>query len=998
MKNTIVLASLTLALLCMPSCQKEEEFKEETGSGVMYFQATTSAIPFTKTSYSGELFGGYERIDWTEGDVVRIFTSNTSATGNQSWSGNGGAGVMSDYDVRKNSPEEATSIASLVAQTGKKELVWGTGEHRIFGLYPSPSSSSLTANNANGKFTVSNIAYPGGEMSFTGTTPTAQCSSSLVPGENKARNYLIAPPMKFAYMWAAQTVNQPMGLVRLPFRPMFNVVEVKFTRKDILGSSDKMINGARANTFRLKAITLSSQEGYPLGRKPGLWRGEDGRVMVSITPNGSSWSDASSVTTYPDTNEDNYMYSTSYTLPSYGSAIGETEASYNNSDTHNFNKTVYTFRFIIPYNSYGSDTQLRLRFDFEHTSNISNKITQTLSLKDAEGKWIAMQPGDKLLLSPKDAPDPAIEWEYVLEVEHPMYTFEMGDGTTKQQAYRVKSYRYNKSNPAQIEPVRWGTYTNMGNREGGQQDWRHISSYTPDYTRSKAGWMRWSSTSNMSGGPSWQANGVYADAYSTTVTASDPEGYFKDAIANNLHPAGVNNLSNSKNAVDLSLYNLQGEQISRTTANCYVVPAPGWYKIPLVYGNMIKGGNPNNSAESFHVDHRSSSISAPWIKDALGKNLTPELVWQDNNPNCNSCDHAHGVIDATTAFVDANGEFLYFHLPQHSIRPGNNVIGVKLGNDLVWSWHIWVTDQKLGTKDGRYLNTLIGWTPLSLQTETRYQEIFPVRSEHVKVVQLQSSNDEKHPDGKEVEILFYQPGNVNEILFTEREYKFGRGVYYQYGRKDPMFPAQSTGTGDVTQNVYNGSGTLLTGGMGGQMPNQSGSSASIAQSIKEPTKFFTNSTPFVHHIGGYWSENYKTVYDPSPIGYRVLDNFDGAFKSSYGNPDNYHYLIIFNKKTYPGGYVGNQGNWFLPAVGQRSGDNSNLMGTPVNKNYFGDSINAKDAKSSLWAANGKVLRVNIGVTSPNYIGQLTGGQAYDDPWKISGSEADAFPMLCITDN
>ena len=49
-------------------------------------------------------------------------------------------------------------------------------------------------------------------------------------------------------------------------------------------------------------------------------------------------------------------------------------------------------------------------------------------------------------------------------------------------------------------------------------------------------------------------------------------------------------------ATDLSLFDIYGNGIAKTTANCYVVSKPGFYKIPMVYGNALKNGTTNKSA------------------------------------------------------------------------------------------------------------------------------------------------------------------------------------------------------------------------------------------------------------------------------------------------------------------------------------------------------------------------------------------------------------------
>ena len=59
-----------------------------------------------------------------------------------------------------------------------------------------------------------------------------------------------------------------------------------------------------------------------------------------------------------------------------------------------------------------------------------------------------------------------------------------------------------------------------------------------------------------------------------------------------------------QNATPVSNYNLSnssGASAIQNTANCYVIDAPGTYRIPLVYGNAIKGGANNTSAYKTNV-------------------------------------------------------------------------------------------------------------------------------------------------------------------------------------------------------------------------------------------------------------------------------------------------------------------------------------------------------------------------------------------------------------
>ncbi|MBQ3381781.1 MAG: Ig-like domain-containing protein, partial [Bacteroidales bacterium] len=98
-------------------------------------------------------------------------------------------------------------------------------------------------------------------------------------------------------------------------------------------------------------------------------------------------------------------------------------------------------------------------------------------------------------------------------------------------------------------------------------------------------------------------------------------------------------------AIDLSLMDIYGNTVSRTTANCYVVSKPGFYKIPMVYGNAIKNGATNRGAYvslasgetilTNFLDHKGAGIGTgndakdPWVSQKYSISKTG-LIWQDS--------------------------------------------------------------------------------------------------------------------------------------------------------------------------------------------------------------------------------------------------------------------------------------------------------------------------------------------------------------------------------
>lgn len=125
------------------------------------------------------------------------------------------------------------------------------------------------------------------------------------------------------------------------------------------------------------------------------------------------------------------------------------------------------------------------------------------------------------------------------------------------------------------------------------------------------------------------------------------------------------------------------------TANCYIVNGPGYYKLPLVYGNAIKNGADNPSAYNTSetgttvlnqfLRHDDLPITGPYIYEQASP-AGASLVWMDQ-PN----------LIAEVDLTD-NGRSLYFYIKQEDIMQGNAVVAVHdAKGTILWSWHIWVT-------------------------------------------------------------------------------------------------------------------------------------------------------------------------------------------------------------------------------------------------------------------------------------------------------------------
>ena len=318
---------------------------------------------------------------------------------------------------------------------------------------------------------------------------------------------------------------------------------------------------------------------------------------------------------------------------------------------------------------------------------------------------------------------------------------------------------------------------------------------------------------------------------------------------------------------DLSIHDIKGNTTLRNTANCYVISHPGYYKIPLVYGNAIKNGATNTNAyisqaptgtpnESFVLrhfkDHTDQDITDPWITQTNGGVNAPDganLVWADES----------GLVTNLAVTGSGTNAFVKFEVPAASIKNGNAVIAVTKGGTVVWSWHLWFAPQDvLGTvactnfqnKVYKFTNETLGWK-YTAWSATTYSA---PRSVKVKVEQTQGQ-----ASGKQVGYITITQNNGNT--------RQGYATYYQWGRKDAV-----PGTDAIAQGSYSFNDNTFGG-------------RPIGDAIRHPENMFNRA----HAVNADWcnatyynlwsmdntvkgfNDNavVKTIYDPCPAGFHM---------------------------------------------------------------------------------------------------------------------------------
>ena len=493
-------------------------------------------------------------------------------------------------------------------------------------------------------------------------------------------------------------------------------------------------------------------------------------------------------------------------------------------------------------------------------------------------------------------------------------------------------------------------------------------------------------TFSMSEKPAWLTSlsktegdgGTAADQGTATLTKDVDDllakrnKVLKDATA----------LGSASAPYDLSLHNVQGATIARSTANSYVISAPGHYRIPLVYGNAIENGNNNPSSYqtsntgtyilSNFQDHAGHAIDDPWIEKTHGGANSgvdgAEVVWADAADLVHSPSIAHVGGDS----------FLDFEVTAADIQSGNAVVAVTKGSGasktVLWSWHLWfapkdaldkikVTNHQ--NKDYYFTKETLGWKLIQWRSSTYTS----ARTVKVKVEQTVANNGAK---AYTVINITQNPGGVKQ----------GATTLYQWGRKD-AFP--SVDKADLAA--------------GSHFTQNAGDNMSIKNNIQHPDKFYIwgsswNSAPptgYTYYnlwsadntVTGGWkvgNDNpvVKTVYDPCPVGFKMPANnvFTGFTTTGLSSTSQSEMNVdgTSDQQTYRNNFGHNfwtssskTGTINFPASGKRL----NYLGSLNNVGYTGNYWSAVPGSSNY----GCYMYFYSGGVEPLFSGARTWGFA-----------------------
>ena len=365
------------------------------------------------------------------------------------------------------------------------------------------------------------------------------------------------------------------------------------------------------------------------------------------------------------------------------------------------------------------------------------------------------------------------------------------------------------------------------------------------------------------------------------------------------------------------------------SANCYMINSPGDYSFRTVYGNTLKGGLIDNSVLTlppgrkagmkYFVDHKNAEITEGDIATQLtGYSTLSEafILWQDSPGLISRVKYENGVIK--------------FHVDERTIAEGNAIIALRDSNhDIVWSWHIWVTDKDWSEGNCKNVEDNDGeghkLTP-SMLGRCEARSASPGRDISLRFIfTYNNPGGEKPITETAYEFITTKHETDTEVSLSGLRQQniagsaAGDNTYYQWGRKDAMIPGIYTDTVDpASTSASNNAIWGFTCTLHGELTmynkpvfdypedykfqrSEADNGVTLGYAIKNPNRFvmgvdgeydqdyrkhwhnpgsetYVESGGIMYNAWNSKNTNYypndaktvgKTIYDPCPPGYHV---------------------------------------------------------------------------------------------------------------------------------
>ncbi|MBF1580254.1 fimbrillin family protein [Prevotella sp.] len=567
----------------------------------------------------------------------------------------------------------------------------------------------------------------------------------------------------------------------------------------------------------------------------------------------------------------------------------------------------YTF-YMIPQELTGKNITVYVEF------TDGSKIESTL-----KGSWLAGTT-KTYKLSEKNS-----TWEYTLETTNPANVAYNQD---KSNDYLVTSYRIAPDGTKQ--PVKWKA-VGFEEYDRATDSWTNLGTNKPT-------WLTAMSKENGEGG----ANAESGRATITKADLKDRLTEYNKVLQTATEKGAAGNYYN--------LSNTNGGDAIQNTANSYLISAPGYYRIPLVYGNAVKGGTTNESSyKTAHTgtdvlsnfkDHLGNDITTPYInvQNASNPATQASIVWMDQQ----------ALVDGLSVTNDGNKSFVNFHVSAANIKNGNAVIAVKSADGtIMWSWHLWFDhSDALSTiactnhegDNFKVTKNILGYTIYKWKS-TSY--------ESPRVARMKIEQEVGNGAKKSAYIT------ITQSPYAEKEYST---ALYQFGRKD-AFP----GTNTLYESTFVENG---------------GDNISIVNAIQNPGTFYTDGNTWgtEYRYFNLWSMQttsqtdasktlVKTVYDPCPVGFSMppVKTFSGVTTTGTTNTNNKDINALGDWDQGWHFYAKDSSSpstIYYPAIGSRTAKEGKLYGVKDRGYYWVGVPSSTSAGNNLDIRNTIVIPAN----------------------------------------
>lgn len=727
-----------------------------------------------------------------------------------------------DYYLAPDYNSGKLSFATLNPHGSAHGLLWGKGSHTFYALYPSPTGSETAFTMEEG-YAMARVTLPADQSYETARTTDA--------GGRYYGN------MKLAYMLAANVVSPTSDRVVLAFFPIVTTFYVTITNTTGAGMT-------------LRRVELTSSD--------SVMQGTYEAVIREVTPLAEG--------DLPTTTTRNFTPSTMYSNIPFSSMSNSIYATFDGLFVAPGNSVTVAL-FAVPFGTTGSNiTKVTLSVTSDETGTVSRLLTEGSPASPS-----VFAAGKKHNVT--NIQVPAVDYD--IHVDEGATTVSYGsDGVAgAEQTFHVTS---TKSVVSNTTAAPWKTQIRVSHTGNALVDWVDMT------TANRPSWLsNYPLTSD-------DVDGITAGGRATiqrNVSAPEIQSHVDHLKEGKIYEAdGVTEVDNSINtrAVDLSYYDFVTHRMeaTRTTANTYIISAPGWYKFPLVYGNAIENnvdpvantytglpvgligdtGHLNNFKKA-KASATSTNIGDPWLEDGYYANAM--LLWQkftrwENNEAVTQGAHLRAggsdnlqVITNLGVIIEGAKPYITFYVNPNNIQPGCAAIASVGSSFLTWSWLIWITDQNMepvnvtnSTNNYDVMPVNLGWTD---DTKGLY---YPESTATLRFVNMAGGIERAISE----EVIVRQ--SSRDVASTS-----GWQPYYQWGRKEPFVPGLFTyyGHDDEIHDVL-------------QNPDWLYASRGLRQTYDWSQNNYNNlwdSQWNNYGTLGTSLPDMKTVYDPSPRKYCV---------------------------------------------------------------------------------------------------------------------------------